>query len=39
LCEVASFGLRALFAATLATLMTACVAGVFATGAGLLSGR
>jgi CNT family concentrative nucleoside transporter len=37
--EVASFGLRALCAATLATLMTACVAGVFATSAGMLSGR
>jgi CNT family concentrative nucleoside transporter len=37
--ELASFGLRALFAATLATLMTACVAGMFATGEGILSGQ
>jgi CNT family concentrative nucleoside transporter len=37
--ELASFGLRALFAATLATLMTACVAGMFATGEGILLGQ
>jgi CNT family concentrative nucleoside transporter len=37
--ELASFGLRALFAATLATLMTACVAGMFATGEGILFGQ
>jgi CNT family concentrative nucleoside transporter len=39
--ELASFGLRALLAATLATLMTACVAGMFSTGEGVLlaSGR
>jgi CNT family concentrative nucleoside transporter len=34
--ELASLGLRALFAATLATLMTACVAGIFTTGEGVL---
>jgi concentrative nucleoside transporter, CNT family len=34
--ELASFGLRALLAATLATLMTACVAGMFSTGEGVL---
>jgi CNT family concentrative nucleoside transporter len=39
--ELASFGLRALLAATLATLMTACVAGMFSSGEGVLlaSGR
>jgi CNT family concentrative nucleoside transporter len=37
--ELAGFGLRALFAATLATLMTAAVAGMFATGEGVLLGR
>jgi CNT family concentrative nucleoside transporter len=39
--ELAGFGLRALLAATLATLMTACVAGMFSTGEGVLlvSGR
>jgi CNT family concentrative nucleoside transporter len=37
--ELASFGLRALFAATLATLMTGCVAGMFASGEGILLGR
>jgi CNT family concentrative nucleoside transporter len=37
--ELASFGLRALFAATLATLMTACVAGMFATSEGILLGQ
>ena len=37
--ELASFGLRALFAATLATLMTACVAGMFTTGEGILFGQ
>jgi CNT family concentrative nucleoside transporter len=36
--ELASFGLRALGAATLATLMTACVAGMFASSAGILLG-
>ncbi len=34
--ELASLGLRALLAATLATLMTACVAGMFTTGEGVL---
>ena len=34
--DLASLGLRALLAATLATLMTGCVAGIFATGEGLL---
>jgi CNT family concentrative nucleoside transporter len=34
--DLASLGLRALFAATLATLMTACVAGMFTTGEGVL---
>ena len=33
--ELASLGFRALIAATLATLMTGCVAGMFATGGGL----
>ncbi len=36
--EVASLGWRALLAATLATLMTACVAGMFTTGEGVLLG-
>jgi CNT family concentrative nucleoside transporter len=36
--ELASLGLRALLAATLATLMTACVAGIFTTGEGVLMG-
>jgi concentrative nucleoside transporter, CNT family len=34
--DLASLGMRALFAATLATLMTACVAGIFSTGEGVL---
>jgi concentrative nucleoside transporter, CNT family len=34
--ELASLGWRALLAATLATLMTACVAGIFTTGEGVL---
>ncbi|MBI3328519.1 MAG: hypothetical protein HYZ81_17680 [Nitrospinae bacterium] len=34
--DLASLGLRALFAATLATLMVACVAGIFTTGEGVL---
>src|SRR5262249_23517589 len=34
--DLASLGLRALLAATLATLMTGCVAGMFSTGAGVL---
>jgi CNT family concentrative nucleoside transporter len=36
--ELASLGWRALLAATLATLMTACVAGIFTTGEGVLMG-
>jgi CNT family concentrative nucleoside transporter len=36
--EVASLGWRALLAATWATLMTACVAGIFTTGEGVLLG-
>jgi concentrative nucleoside transporter, CNT family len=36
--ELASLGLRALLAATLATLMTACVAGIFSPGEGVLLG-
>jgi concentrative nucleoside transporter, CNT family len=36
--EVAGLGWRALLAATLATLMTACVAGMFTTGEGVLLG-
>jgi concentrative nucleoside transporter, CNT family len=36
--ELASLGWRALLAATLATLMTACVAGIFTTGEGVLLG-
>jgi CNT family concentrative nucleoside transporter len=34
--DLASLGLRALLAATLATLMTGCVAGIFSNGAGVL---
>lgn len=34
--DLASLGLRALFAATLATLMVGCVAGMFTTGEGVL---
>lgn len=34
--DLASLGLRALLAATLATLMTGCVAGMFSSGEGLL---
>jgi CNT family concentrative nucleoside transporter len=33
--ELASLGLRALLAATLATLMTGCVAGIFSSGGGV----
>jgi CNT family concentrative nucleoside transporter len=36
--DIASLGLRALLAATLATLMTGCVAGMFTTGEGVLLG-
>jgi CNT family concentrative nucleoside transporter len=36
--ELAGLGWRALLAATLATLMTACVAGMFTTGEGVLLG-
>jgi CNT family concentrative nucleoside transporter len=36
--EIASLGWRALLAATLATLMTACVAGMFTTGEGAVLG-
>ena len=36
--ELASLGWRALLAATLATLMTGCVAGMFTTGEGVLLG-
>jgi concentrative nucleoside transporter, CNT family len=36
--EVAGLGVRAFMAATLATLMTACVAGMFTTGEGVLLG-
>jgi concentrative nucleoside transporter, CNT family len=36
--EIASLGWQALLAATLATLMTACVAGMFTTGEGVLVG-
>lgn len=35
--DLASLGLRALLAATLATLMTGCVAGIFTTGAAVLT--
>jgi concentrative nucleoside transporter, CNT family len=34
--DLASLGIRALFAATLATLMTGCVAGIFSNGEGVL---
>jgi CNT family concentrative nucleoside transporter len=34
--DLASLGLRALVAATLATLMTGCVAGIFSSGEGIL---
>ncbi|HKX33384.1 MAG TPA: nucleoside transporter C-terminal domain-containing protein [Blastocatellia bacterium] len=37
--DLASLGLRALFAATLATLMTGCVAGIFSNGQGILLTR
>jgi concentrative nucleoside transporter, CNT family len=37
--DLASLGMRALLAATLATLMTACVAGIFSTGEGVLLGH
>jgi CNT family concentrative nucleoside transporter len=36
--DLASLGLRALLAATLATLMTGCVAGIFTTGEGVVLG-
>src|SRR3569832_230678 len=35
--DLASLGLRALLAATLATLMTGCVAGIFSSGAAVLT--
>ncbi len=35
--DLASLGLRALLAATLATLMTGCVAGIFSSGEGVLT--
>jgi len=35
--DLASLGLRALLAATLATLMTGCIAGIFSNGAGVLT--
>ena len=37
--DLASLGLRALLAATLATLMTGCIAGMFSTGEGVLMVR
>lgn len=37
--DLASLGLRALLAATLATLMTGCVAGIFSDGSGVLLTR
>jgi CNT family concentrative nucleoside transporter len=37
--DLAGLGLRALFAATLATLMTGCVAGIFTDGQGILMAR
>ncbi|PYV08123.1 MAG: nucleoside transporter [Acidobacteria bacterium] len=37
--DLASLGMRALVAATLATLMTGCVAGIFSTGQGVLLSR
>jgi CNT family concentrative nucleoside transporter len=36
--ELSRLGLKALWAATLATLLTGCVAGIFATGGGGLLG-
>ena len=36
--DLASLGFRALLAATLATLMTGCVAGMFSGGQGVLLG-
>jgi CNT family concentrative nucleoside transporter len=38
LAELSRLGLKALWAATLATVMTGCVAGIFATGGGTLLG-
>jgi CNT family concentrative nucleoside transporter len=37
--DLASLGFRALLAATLATLMTACVAGIFSNGQGVVLGH
>src|SRR5499433_3441435 len=37
--DLASLGLRALLAATLATLMTGCIAGIFSNGQGVLMAR
>jgi CNT family concentrative nucleoside transporter len=37
--DLAELGLRALLAATLATLMTGCVAGIFSNGQGVLMMR
>jgi CNT family concentrative nucleoside transporter len=37
--DLAALGWRALLAATLATLMTGCVAGIFSTGEGVLLSR
>ncbi|HEX4951658.1 MAG TPA: nucleoside transporter C-terminal domain-containing protein [Blastocatellia bacterium] len=37
--DLASLGFRALLAATLATLMTGCVAGIFSDGSGVLIGQ
>ncbi len=37
--DLASLGLRALFAATLATMMTGCVAGIFSNGQGIMLTR
>jgi CNT family concentrative nucleoside transporter len=37
--DLASLGFRALLAATLATLMTGCVAGIFSDGSGVLLGK
>ena len=36
--DLASLGFRALLAATLATLMTGCVAGIFSNGQGVMMG-
>jgi concentrative nucleoside transporter, CNT family len=36
--DLASLGFRALLAATLGTLMTGCVAGIFSDGQGVLLG-